>query len=287
MPTVIVPEEKVTPISAPEAGTAAIIQPNEGTTLRSPTGDVVLEVPPLVVARTSQLEYKPVPVSKAPTPQAGTVVLKAFEINLYDDASQPLTNVALIRSITIRVKYTQADVDAVGGDFTRLRVMKYQASADQWLPLATTFNLIDKELVATVRHLSLFAVGASQAPMRLVTPTPMSIMGLPSTGDVSFLGPMALAFTLLGGLLVLGVGFLLLTPNPPMRSGLGVGTRGEGRGTRRSALDSDKWGRWRPLVGVGGADGGPGQRRWGGVGGTACKGRQSRTGPVRLCGVVE
>ena len=31
-----------------------------------------------------------------------------------------------------------------------------------------------------------------------------------------------------------------------MRSGLGVRTRGEGRGTRRSALDSDKWGRWRP-----------------------------------------
>ena len=78
-----------------------------------------------------------------------------------------------------------------------------------------------------------------------------------------------------------------LSPNPPMRSGLGVGTRGEGRGTRRSALDSDKWGRWRPLVGVGGADGGPGQRRWGWVGGTACKGRQSRSGPVRLCGVVE
>ena len=77
-----------------------------------------------------------------------------------------------------------------------------------------------------------------------------------------------------------------LSPNPPMRSGLGVGTRGEGRGTRRSALDSDKWGRWRPLVVVGGADGGPVQRRWRGVGGTACRGRQSRTGPVRLCGVV-
>ena len=77
-----------------------------------------------------------------------------------------------------------------------------------------------------------------------------------------------------------------LTPNPPMRSGLGVGTRGEGRGTRRSALNSEQRGRWRPLVVVGGADGGPGQRRWGGVGGTACRGRQSRTGPVRLCGAV-
>ena len=49
-----------------------------------------------------------------------------------------------------------------------------------------------------------------------------------------------------------------VSPNPPTRRGLGVGTRGEGRGTRRSALDSDKWGRWRPLVVVGGADGGPG-----------------------------
>ena len=77
-----------------------------------------------------------------------------------------------------------------------------------------------------------------------------------------------------------------ISPNPPMWSGLGVGTRGEGRGTRRSELDSDKWVRWRPLVVVGGADGGPGQRRWGGVGGTACRGRQSRTGPVRLCGAV-
>ena len=80
--------------------------------------------------------------------------------------------------------------------------------------------------------------------------------------------------------------FASLNPNPPMRSGLGVGTRGEGRGPRRPALDSDKWGRWRPLVVVGGADGGPGQRRWGWVGGTACRGRQSWTGPVRLCGSV-
>ena len=97
------------------------------------------------------------------------------------------------------------------------------------------------------------------------------------------------AITSVGGALAdeTGTKVAVLSPNPPMRSGLGVGTRGEGRGTRRSALDSDKWGRWRPLVGVGGADGGPGQRRWGGVGGTACKGRQSRTGPVRLCGVVE
>ena len=37
---------------------------------------------------------------------------------------------------------------------------------------------------------------------------------------------------------------LRVSPNPPMRSGLGVGTRGEGRGTRRPALD--------PINGAGG-----------------------------------
>ena len=61
-------------------------------------------------------------------------------------------------------------------------------------------------------------------------------------------------------------------------------SRGVGASWARQVLA--KWGRWRPLVVVGGADGGPGQRRWGGVGGTACRGRQSRTGPVRLCGSV-
>ena len=66
----------------------------------------------------------------------------------------------------------------------------------------------------------------------------------------------ALSFTFLTGRLP-GT-FAPLSPNPPTRSGLGVGTRGEGRGTRRSALDSDKWGRWRPLVVVGDAYGGPG-----------------------------
>ena len=40
------------------------------------------------------------------------------------------------------------------------------------------------------------------------------------------------------------------------------------------------------MVVVGGAGGGSGQRRCGGVGGTVCRGRQSRTGPVRLCGAV-
>ena len=66
--------------------------------------------------------------------------------------------------------------------------------------------------------------------------------------------------------------------------GLEQGVRAVGRDG--PTLDSDKWGRWRPLVVVGGADGGPGQRRWDGIGGTACRGRQSRTGPVRLCGAV-
>ena len=55
--------------------------------------------------------------------------------------------------------------------------------------------------------------------------------------------------------------------------GLEQGVRAVGRDGPRS-------------IPINGAGGGPGQRRWGGVGGTVCRGRQSRTGPVRLCGVV-
>ena len=63
----------------------------------------------------------------------------------------------------------------------------------------------------------------------LATRTPTTLNGLPKT---------RLCVSSSGGK-------VLISPNPPMRSGLGVRTRGEGRGTRRSALDSDKWGRWR------------------------------------------
>ena len=55
--------------------------------------------------------------------------------------------------------------------------------------------------------------------------------------------------------------------------GLEQGVRAMGRDGPRS-------------IPINGAGGGPGQRRCGGVGGTVCRGRQSRTGPVRLCGAV-
>ena len=55
---------------------------------------------------------------------------------------------------------------------------------------------------------------------------------------------------------------------------LGVGTRGEGFLTRRSALDSDKWGRWRPLVlSLGAPMAVLGSERWGWVGGTSMQGK--------------
>ena len=55
--------------------------------------------------------------------------------------------------------------------------------------------------------------------------------------------------------------------------GLEQGVRAVGRDGPRS-------------IPINGAGGGPGQRRWGGVGGTVCRGRQWRTGPVRRCGAV-
>ena len=67
----------------------------------------------------------------------------------------------------------------------------------------------------------------------------------------------------------------VFSPNPPMRSGLGDGTRGRavGRDGPRSTINGAGGGLWL-------SDGGPGQRATGaGSAGQHARGRQSRTGP--------
>ena len=75
-----------------------------------------------------------------------------------------------------------------------------------------------------------------------------------------------------------------LSPNPPMRCGLGVGTKGEGHGS------ATVWARFQQMgpVAVGSCRSG---RQWrtttvalGEIGGTACSRRPSRSRLARVCG---
>ncbi len=148
VPTTVVLEEDIIPIIPPEGGASSIIQRTLGVTTESPKGDVIIEMAPLTTAVTSQLEYKPLAVEDAAPPPPDSMVLKAFELNIYDSQGKQLSNVTFLKSISIRVKYTRADLITVGGDFTRLKIMYYKPETDQWIPLATTVDLINQELVA-------------------------------------------------------------------------------------------------------------------------------------------
>ena len=75
-----------------------------------------------------------------------------------------------------------------------------------------------------------------------------------------------------------------LNPNPPMRCGLGVGTKGEGHGSTTVRVRFQQIG----PVAVGSCRSG---RQWrttavalGEIGGTACSRRPSRSGLARVCG---
>lgn len=204
--TVIVPEASVTPVPPPPGGTSRIIQPGQPATVTAPAGDVVIQVPALATARTAQLEYKPVPVTAAPPADPGTRTLKTFELNLYDDKGQPLTDVALITPVVVRVKYTSADLALVSGDFTRLRVMVYRPATKAWIPLPTAVDFARQELVASVTHLTLFGVRAERPPVQ-ITPTPTPTIVPPRVGDYAP-GPGVLAGVAGAGALLMAVGGL-------------------------------------------------------------------------------
>ncbi len=111
-----------------------VAHPNVSTTITAPTSDVVIVVPSLATANTVQMEYKPTSVDTATGfVQKGepATIFNAFEINLYDDKGVAQENVVFLNPITLKVKFTQANLDAVNGDFAALKVLQYVT--DQWI----------------------------------------------------------------------------------------------------------------------------------------------------------
>jgi len=159
----------VDPVAPPSGGTVKIVQPGTHSDVESPDNSVDVAVPSGAIDSVSQVEYKPKPASSAPTPPAGTHLLKAFELNLFDAQGHQVQSPHFKKPLTIRVKYTQADLNAVNGDASRLRVTVFLTSTNSWQTLNTTVDAAHHELVANVNHFTLFGV-QSQPPA--VTPTP-------------------------------------------------------------------------------------------------------------------
>lgn len=122
----------------------------------------------------------------------------AASITFYDVSGNPQTNFRLLRSAQICLPTNSSD-RANGA--SNVRVMRYNSSVGQWVPLTTTLNIITGQACANSSNFSDFAIGVQQLPP---TPGDPSDGGLPATGGWSPSSGMLLFAGLLGLALVGG-----------------------------------------------------------------------------------
>jgi hypothetical protein len=132
-------------------------EPGQVTT---PDQEISLEIPPgfLEVDIPVQVVVEQIDIAEAPDPPAGQRILRALSIDVYD----MLGNQYAIFSgmpARLQVSYTDADLASVGGDPSRLVIMRYVADLG-WRELRTTVDEEKKLLITDLTTFSVFAVGA-------------------------------------------------------------------------------------------------------------------------------
>jgi hypothetical protein len=91
-------------------------------------------------------------------------------------------NGLLSKEATITVKYTNADLDSVGGDASSLVLARWDEGDSRWTFLPTTVDANARTLVVTTNRLSIWAVMALEGPAAKPTtytpgPEPLVICG--------------------------------------------------------------------------------------------------------------
>jgi hypothetical protein len=162
-PTPIPEEDRV--IVPPSAGGGAkVVEVGEPTQITTSAGDVTLDVPSVFVDEPVQVVVDVIDPSDAPAPGAGMKVLRALSINVYDLLGNQIT-VVTGTPVKLKIKYTDADVAAVGGDPSRLVIMRYVNG--RWVSLKTTVDVPNKLLITNLTTFSLFAV-EDRLPNRVI-----------------------------------------------------------------------------------------------------------------------
>ena len=200
------PASQVTSPPAHTGAATAIIQPSAAATVSSTDGSVVVAVPALVKATTFTLEHNPTPAS-VPAPPARMNVVRAFELNAYDIGGIQIASLSLLRTVTITVAYTPADIAvAPQKNPANLKIARYDTANKVWIPMNTTLDLAAQTLSAKVSNFSLFGVVGVTPPSQVVaTSTPKA----PPTGDFAPGSGLVLALTLAGFLLITAGGAYL------------------------------------------------------------------------------
>ena len=176
VPTVIVPEEEVTLVEAPEGGASAIVQPNVNTTIASVTGDISVTVPAVAVAETVQMVLTEVEIAPEEAAPAGFRYSdRSFTIKVYDVQGNTVSDFRFRKPVTITVKLTEAEIAAVGGDLSKIVIQRFIDLSGEWIDLPTTVDPDTLEASTTIRGTSFFALvlqGVTVAPSPIAAPAP-------------------------------------------------------------------------------------------------------------------
>ncbi len=177
VPTVIVPEEEVTLVEAPEGGTWAIVQPNVNTTIASVTGDISVTVPAVATAETVQMVLNEVEIAPEEAAPAGFRYSdRLFSIEVFDVQGNAVSDFRFRRPVTITVKLTEAEIAVVGGDLSKIVIQRFIDLSGEWIDLPTTVDQATLEASTTIRGTSFFTlvlqgVTVAPSPIAALAPT--------------------------------------------------------------------------------------------------------------------
>jgi len=153
-----VPEEDQVIVEPPADGGATLFKPGEPGQVTTPDQEVALDIPSGFLETPMQVVVEEIDISEAPEPPPGQRVLRALSINVYDLLGNH-TTVVTGTPVRLQISYTDADVASVGGDPSRLVIMRYIPERG-WVTLRTTVDAQNKLLIAELTTFSVFAVGA-------------------------------------------------------------------------------------------------------------------------------
>ena len=154
------------------------LTPGSAGTLTSPDGRISILFPQGAVLDNAVVTLKPYTKAQLPSAPAGsTLGATCFEITGLSGL--------LSKDATVKVTYSADDLEAAGGDTSRLKLSYYDAAQSAWVILPTQVDTSNTMLTTTTNHLSVWAVMVSSSttggtasgtsPTASVTKSPVSL----------------------------------------------------------------------------------------------------------------
>lgn len=141
---------------APALESSITLTPQNSAILASPDGRITISFPAGAVLSDVKITLKPFSLNNLPTIPADA---KAGGTCFQIDGLSGL----LSKDATVSVIYSSADLDAAGGDASKLVLSRYDQSDGKWTLLKTNVNKDTMTLTATTNRMSVWAVMASSA----------------------------------------------------------------------------------------------------------------------------